>query len=133
MPTILISRRDLGRLDALLGSTVIDCIGKVGTFLLDEISRARVCEDDAIPPTVVTMGSTVRFRDDETGRETVARLLYPEEAAGAADGISVLTPVGAALLGLSQGDSMPYETRDGRRKTLTVLEIVNEVEAARAG
>lgn len=132
MPTIVISRRDLGRLDALLGSTVIERIGKVGTFLLEEISRAQVVDDNAVPPTVVTMGSRVRFRDDETGRETVARLVYPSEAAGLEDGISVLTPVGAALLGLSQGQSMPYETRDGRQKSLTVIAILEDGDAGPA-
>ncbi len=126
MPHIQISRRDLGRLDALLGTTVLDRIGKVGAFLLREIARADVVDDRDVPPTLVTMGAMVRFRDEATHRETVGRLVFPHEAIHERDSISVLTPVGAALLGLSTGQSITYETWDGRQKTLTVLAIVDE-------
>jgi len=132
MPHIVISRRDLDRLDALLGGSVLDRTGKVGPFLLHEISRAQILNDDAIPPDVVTMGCVVRFRDDESGREMLARLVYSDEAARRSGGISVLTPVGAALLGLSKGQTMPYETRDGRLKKLTVLDAVQDEEAGQA-
>jgi len=124
IPHILISRRDLGRLDALLGSAMSDRIGKVGDFLLREIARAEVVDDANVPPSLVTMGSVVRFRDDATGRETVARLVFPGDAPHDVGNVSVLTPVGAALLGLSAGQSITYETWDGSQKMLTVLGIL---------
>ena len=127
-PDITLTRRDVGDLDALLGGAVLDRLGRVGEFLLDELARAHIVDDDAAAPSLVTMGATVRFRDDDTGRVTEATLVYPREAGSRDHAVSVLTPVGAALLGLSQGQSIDYETFDGRRKRLTVL----AVESARA-
>jgi regulator of nucleoside diphosphate kinase len=124
MPEIILTRRDVGRLDALLGSAVLDRIGKVGEFLLDELTRATIVDDKDVPPNVVTMNATVRFRDDENGRTNLATLVYPRDAAAQDNAVSVLTPVGAALLGLSEGQSIAYGTIDGRIKTLTVLEVL---------
>lgn len=124
MPEIILTRRDLGRLDALLGSAVLERIGKVGEFLLDELARAKIVPDSDVPPNVVTMNATVRFRDDETGRVMAVTLVYPKDAVGHENSVSVLTPVGAALLGLSEGQTIAYETVDGRIKSLTVLEVL---------
>ena len=124
---LIISRQDLGRLDVLLGGTSRGQMGKVRDFLLDELARATVVEDSDVPPTVVTMHSTVEFRDDDTGHQMVARLVYPHEVAGREHALSVLTPVGAALIGLSEGKSIGYETPDGRIKTLTVLRILGRL------
>jgi regulator of nucleoside diphosphate kinase len=123
-PHITLTRRDAGGLDALLGGAVLDRIGRIGEFLLDELNRATIVADDEAPASLVTMNATVRFRDEESGRDNVATLAYPKEAATREDAISVLTPVGAALLGLSEGQSISYETLDGRIKTLTVLEVL---------
>jgi regulator of nucleoside diphosphate kinase len=122
-PDIIVARRDLGRIDALLGVGQ-SRFGKVGAYLLDEITRARVVRNHEIPPTLVTMGATVHFRDDDSGRERVVRLVYPHETKSCDRSVSVLTPVGAALLGLSEGQSIDYEMLDGRLKTLTVLKVV---------
>lgn len=127
-PDITLTRRDVGALDALLGGAVLDRLGRVGEFLLDELARARIVDDDVAAPSLVTMGATARFRDDDTGRVTEATLVYPREAGSRDHVVSVLTPVGAALLGLSLGQSIEYETIDGRRKRLTVL----AVDSARA-
>lgn len=120
---LIIGRRDLGRLDTLLGGSARGSINKVRSFLVDELARARVVDDAAVPPTVVAMHSTLEFRDDDTGRCMVARLVYPHEVSSGDRAISVLTPVGAALLGLSEGQSISYDTPDGRLKTLTVLRV----------
>jgi regulator of nucleoside diphosphate kinase len=124
---LIISRQDLGRLDVLLGGTSRGQMGKVRDFLLDELARARVVEDSDVPPTVVTMHSTVEFRDDDTGHHMVATLVYPHEVADGERALSVLTPVGAALIGLSERQSIGYETPDGRIKTLTVLRILGRL------
>ena len=124
LPDIVVTRRDLGRLDSLLGNAVLARVGKVGAFLLDEITRARIIDDDEFPLTLVTMGATIQFRDEELRRVSVVRLVYPREVDLYRQGVSVLAPVGAALLGLSEGQSITYETLDGRLKTLTVLKVV---------
>jgi regulator of nucleoside diphosphate kinase len=132
---LIIGRRDLGRLDTLLGGSARGSINKVRSFLVGELARARIVDDVAVPPTVVAMHSTLEFRDDETGRRMVAKLVYPGEGSGPGQVISVLTPVGAALIGLSEGQSISYETPDGRLKTLTVLRVLSRdsYEGARNG
>ena len=122
-PDITIARHDLARIDALLGA-VETPFGKVGAFLLEEITRARIVRDHQVPPTLVIMGATVHFRDDDSGTECVVRLVYPHETRSCHRTVSVLSPVGAALLGLSEGQSIDYETLDGRLKTLTVLKVI---------
>ena len=67
-------------------------------LLLDEIDRAAICVRAAIPPDVVTMGSTVTFTDARSGTERTLRLVYPAEANIAEGRISILTPVGAGLI-----------------------------------
>jgi regulator of nucleoside diphosphate kinase len=69
------------------------------------------------------MGSRVRFRDDVTGQERTLTLAYPEDADISSGRISVLTPVGAALIGLSVGQSIEWETASGGLRSLTVLEV----------
>ncbi|MCW5696715.1 MAG: nucleoside diphosphate kinase regulator [Bauldia sp.] len=91
-------------------------------WLLFELDRARLVPDGALPANVVRMGSTVRFRA-QGGGERIVRLVYPGEADIAAGRISVLTPVGAALIGLREGQSITYLARDGRRHALTVLAV----------
>jgi regulator of nucleoside diphosphate kinase len=95
----------------------------VGEFLLEEIDRARIVEPQAIPPTVVTMGAQVAFRDDVTGQERRVTLVYPGEQDIALGRISVLTPIGAALIGLAVGQSLAFRTPAGEERSLTVLEV----------
>jgi len=92
--------------------------------LLHELDRAAVVTD--VPPDVVRMGSRVKFR---TGRdERWVTLVYPAEADIASARVSVMTPVGTALIGLSVGQSISFRTRDGRPQMLTVLAVVEPEE-----
>ena len=121
LPEITLTRRDADRLDSLIDAFDLFRGGPTGAFLLREIARARIVEAPA--PGIVAMGSLVTFRD-ETGRVTTARLVYPAEAAGAnGDAVSVLTPAGAALLGLGEGQTIAYLAPGGRQKRLTVLKV----------
>ena len=120
-PPIRITPQDLGRLDALL--THLSQPAGVIDFLQREVDRADVAEatdGDGIP--FVRFGSCVTFVDDQGTRHT-ATLITPDEAARRQDGISILTPVGAALLGLSEGQAIEYSTLDGRTKSVQVLRI----------
>ena len=125
-PALFIPAVDYDRLTAM-AEGVARSEPDVADFLLQELSRASLT-----PPTrddrVVTMGSHVRFRDEVTGRDREAQLVYPERADAAAQRISVLTPVGAALIGLSEGQTMQWRTRDGKVKSLTVLKVRHERE-----
>ena len=91
--------------------------------LLDEVERAEVRHSAKVPTTVVGIGSQVTFRNDSTGHTQTVRLVYPAEADIDARRISVLTPIGAALIGLSQGQSIDWEGRDGITRTLTVTRV----------
>lgn len=90
--------------------------------LLYELERAEVVTDQAVPSDVVRMGSTVRYRSNG-GAERVVQLVYPKDADIAHGRVSVLTPVGTALLGLRTGQSITWLTRDGRTQMLTVLNV----------
>lgn len=69
------------------------------------------------------MGSTVTFRDDTTAQDRTVMLVYPDEADVAQGRISILTPVGAALIGLSVGQSIEWQTPGGGWRSLTVLRV----------
>jgi regulator of nucleoside diphosphate kinase len=69
------------------------------------------------------MGCEVDFRDDMTGRVQTVTLVYPQEADISKGRISVLTPIGTALIGLPVGKSIDWATRTGETKRLTVLKV----------
>lgn len=91
--------------------------------LLTELERARVVAQAKLADTVVRMGSTVSFTTTD-GFDRTYKLVYPGEADISENKVSVLTPIGAALIGLSKGQSIPWTARDGRLLSLTVVEVV---------
>jgi regulator of nucleoside diphosphate kinase len=82
-----------------------------------------------VPAGVVQMGSTVHFQSDD-GRMRRVELVFPGQADISADRISILTPIGAALIGLTKGQSMPWRTRDGQVRRLTVMSVHAPAEMA---
>ncbi|KQX34871.1 hypothetical protein ASD04_15935 [Devosia sp. Root436] len=90
--------------------------------LLHELERARVVDDTKVPSDIVRMGSTVHYRTD-SGQEPRVTLVYPVDADIAESRISVLTPVGTALIGLRVGQSITWRDRANKRHMLTVLEV----------
>jgi regulator of nucleoside diphosphate kinase len=121
-PRITMTTTDIDRLSDL-ASAAQNKMPDVADFLTAEIERATVVEPDAVPPDVVTMNSRVRFRDEATGEIHDVTLVYPEEQSLDQHKMSVLTPVGAALIGLSVGQSIAWHTRLGGEKTLIVLAV----------
>ena len=126
-PAIFIPAVDYDRLFAMAEGTA-KREPDVANFLLHELDRASTKapgpEED-----IVRMQSHVRFRDESTGRIREVQLVYPARADSAAGRISILTPVGTALIGLSKGQSMKWNDRSGKRKCLTVLDVRNVSEA----
>jgi regulator of nucleoside diphosphate kinase len=120
-PNITLSTSDHQRL-SLLALSGPGSDPDAADDLLHELDRASIVTDASLPGDVVRMGSLVRFR---AGRdERTALLVYPAEADIASGRISVLTPVGAALIGLRTGQSISFRTRDGRPQMLTVLRVL---------
>ena len=92
-------------------------------FLTREVERANVVSPSRMLSGVAAMGSVVEFRDDATGQVRRVTLAYPHEADLAVGRISVLTPIGAALIGLSVSQSIEWETPYGEKRSLTVLRV----------
>lgn len=121
LPPIKLIREDYNRLLELAAAGN----SPVAETLLREVERARI-DDGHADAAVVRMGSIVEFRDDESGRVRTIQLVYPKTADAAQDKFSVLTPVGAALIGLSEGQSIDWRTPEGDRKQLIVLKVQQE-------
>ncbi|MBD8530237.1 MULTISPECIES: nucleoside diphosphate kinase regulator [unclassified Massilia] len=128
-PPIVVSSLDMERLETLLDSLPAAQAGTRDT-LLDELARAELVEPEDMPQDVVTMNSRVRFVLDNAPQEFDLSLAYPKDVDGGGDKLSVLTPVGSALLGLKVGDSIEWTRPDGGRFDVTVREIVYQPERA---
>jgi regulator of nucleoside diphosphate kinase len=120
-PDIVIRAADEDRL-AALADRLLDGAPDLAEMLLGELARARLASDDALPPDTVQMGSTLTYEAD--GRRRTVTLVYPPEADIDAGRISVATPIGAALLGLAEGQSIDWTARGGQRQRLTVVAVV---------
>ncbi|RZA35017.1 MAG: nucleoside diphosphate kinase regulator [Lysobacteraceae bacterium] len=126
-PTILVSWLDMDRLDRMLDSLPSAQAG-ARDALLDELGRAGLAEPWEMPPDVVTMNSRVRFVFDGSEQEVTMTLSYPKDMDGEADRLSILTPVGTAMLGLKVGDSISWQRPDGALFELSVRGIEYQPE-----
>jgi regulator of nucleoside diphosphate kinase len=122
LPPIAITRGDMEKLTRIADSSA-GVFAQTAEFLGREIERAQVIEEFESRPGLVKMGSRVTFRDDVTSQVRAVTLVYPGEADVSQGKISVLTPVGAALIGLSVSQSIEWETQSGGRRSLTVLAV----------
>jgi regulator of nucleoside diphosphate kinase len=120
-PSIIVSDTDQRRLTTL-ATDALERFPEVAEELLSEMERADVVTPDTIPRNVVQMGSSVVFQSDN-GETRRVKLVFPGQADIAAGRISILTPVGTALIGLSEGQSIAWKTRDGRSRHLTILAV----------
>jgi regulator of nucleoside diphosphate kinase len=126
-PQIVLTSQDLERLENLLESLPSNAFpGK--EELRNELDRAEIVEPDQIPPTVVTMNSTVRFRIAPSGEDFCLTLVYPKDVDGSGDKISILAPVGSALLGLSTGDEIEWPRPGGGTIKVRIVEVVYQPE-----
>ena len=126
-PTITITRLDMQRLERLLDS--LDEFGPGAEALQTELDRAEVVGHDEVPAGVVTMNSRVHCREESSGKDYHLTLVYPEDAGGEGK-VSILAPVGCALLGLSVGQHIDWPAPGGKQLKLTLLEVEYQPEAA---
>lgn len=96
---------------------------QVSAMLLDEIARATIHKAGRIAANVVTMHAMVRFVDEASGKEHRYQLVYPKEADISAGRISIMTPVGAGLIGLREGQSILWPDREGHERALKIVEV----------
>jgi regulator of nucleoside diphosphate kinase len=98
-------------------------------MLLEEIERAEFCAGADLPADVVTMMSRVRFVDEATGASHEVQLVYPGDADTGMNRISILTPVGAGLIGLRKGQSIDWPNRSGQLRRLQIVDVVRGADA----
>ncbi|QDI04508.1 nucleoside diphosphate kinase regulator [Xanthomonas cerealis pv. cerealis] len=130
-PSLIVSSHDLARLEALLESPALKQ-HPAALALGEELGRATVVPPEQIPAGIVAMHSRVECEDEMHGERHQLTLVYPHEADAAQGRISVLAPVGSALLGLAVGQSIDWQAPGGRALRLRVLAVQAADAAARA-
>ena len=128
-PTIIINDLDAERIDILLEQPAYAGL-PIADALNAELDRAQMCSPEEMPHDVVTMNSRVKFRNLSDGEVRVRTLVYPAKMTDSNTQLSVMAPVGAALLGLRVGDSIHWELPGGVATHLEVLELEYQPEAA---
>lgn len=123
--SLIITERDLARL-----RTVIDLHDTPAAEQLEsELQRATVVDSHEVPPTVVTMDSEVVYEDLVTGERRAVRIVFPNEADASRGKVSVMAPIGSALIGLSIGQEIEWRVPGGRKR-IRVVEIRYQPEAS---
>lgn len=117
--TIYLKESDYARLSTLLEN---NSTAPAADLLDDELSRAELVDDANLPEDTVAMGCKVTF-SDVNGKETTVTLVYPVDADVAQMKISVLTPVGSALIGLREGDSIDWPMPGGAIRSLRIVSV----------
>ena len=126
LPQIYLTQNDMDRLLKLVDAQP----GKRFEKLENELVRANVVPRERVPEGVVTMNSRVIFENETTGERREITLVYPGSADIDAGRISVLVPVGTALLGLRVGQSIDWELPGGEKQRYRIVEVPFQPEAA---
>jgi regulator of nucleoside diphosphate kinase len=129
-PSLRLTASDARRLDAVLQGAG-GLASPMAPLLEQELARAHVVADADIPADVVTMNSRVVCLDESSGERHEIELVYPHEADVDRGRVSVLAPVGAALLGLSAGSCIDWPLPGGRTTRVRVIAVPFQPEAAR--
>lgn len=120
-PTIIINEAEHDRLTSL-AERAVSSAPDAASILRAEMRRAIVVPVDQVPSGVIRIGSRVEFTFDG-GHPRDVVLVYPARANISEARVSVLTPIGAALIGLAKGQSFTWKANDGRLHKLTVLRV----------
>jgi len=127
---IQLTVQDLARLRAVVDLHSEGIERPAAEMLEAELERAQVVSQEGLPPDVVSMRSRVLYEDADSRDRREAVLVYPEEADLARSRISVLAPIGTALLGLQAGQSVSWPVPGRRTRTIRVLSVIYQPEAA---
>lgn len=116
---VIISTGDMARIQSSMKKLNPDAV----ELLQAELDRATVLPEKGLPDNVVNMGATVTFRDVDSGQVSRCTLVFPHQADASQQCISVLAPVGAALIGLSEGATIAWPVPGGKLRTLEVVSV----------
>ncbi|MBY6158993.1 nucleoside diphosphate kinase regulator [Pseudooceanicola nitratireducens] len=128
-PKVVLDERTLSRLEAM-AEAAYSRNPMIADLLLDELGRARIVPTRKVPNDVVAIGRNVTYRDETTGEEKTVTPVYPEDADISVGKISVMTPIGVALIGLAQGAKFAWQTRSGEVRELSILNVADVACAA---
>lgn len=128
---IVVRQDDAARLERLLATSGRLRDDAAITALQDELDRAEIVDAASMPTGVVAMGTRVRFIDEDSRDEQEVVLVYPLDADPVRGRISVLAPVGSALLGLRVGQSIEWPMPNGRNRRLRVTGVDCDGERTR--
>lgn len=130
--TIYVTQFDFKRLNKLI-EMLEDDPGVLDARYLeeldDELRRAKVVDPANVPANIVTMNSKVRLTDLDTGKDVIYQLVFPGDADAGQNKISVLAPMGTALIGFKVGDTVEWAAPAGVKK-MRIEEIIYQPEAA---
>jgi regulator of nucleoside diphosphate kinase len=116
---VIVSEGDYARILSSLNKAGAE----VGEPLREELDAATILPDHELPGSVVNMGAEVSFRDLESGESSRCTLVYPHQADAATRRVSVLAPVGAALIGLTEGETIAWPIPGGKLRRLQVVAV----------
>ena len=125
---IYITSKDRKRLEAIGQMTEAKDRGDLAD-LVEELNRAIVVPAEEIPADIITMNSRVRLLDLDKGSAVEYTLVYPAEADVAKGKVSIVAPIGAAIIGYREGDEIEWDVPGGRRR-LKVEAVLYQPEAA---
>ncbi|MGC6388540.1 nucleoside diphosphate kinase regulator [Ewingella sp. S1.OA.A_B6] len=128
-PTLTINELDAERLDTLLAKPTY-ANNPVAEALNEELDRAEILPPQDMPADVVTMNSKVRFTEGKEGEEHIRTLVYPAALKDTDEQLSVMAPLGAALLGLRVGSNITWTMPNGKESRIEVLELLFQPEAS---
>lgn len=128
-PTLTINELDAERLDTLLAQAAY-ANSPVAEALNEELDRAEILPPQDMPADVVTMNSKVRFTEGKEGEEHIRTLVYPAALKDTDEQLSVMAPLGAALLGLRVGSTINWNMPNGKESEIHVLELLFQPEAS---
>ncbi|CAI8953886.1 MULTISPECIES: nucleoside diphosphate kinase regulator [Pseudomonas] len=130
-PSIIVTRLDVQRLERLIESLDEKTQESPGVLALqDELDRAEQVGHEEVPAGVVTMNSRVHCREEASGKDYHLTLVYPKDANADEGKISILAPIGSALLGLSVGEKIDWPAPGGKTLKLELLAVEYQPEAA---
>ncbi|KAA0875466.1 nucleoside diphosphate kinase regulator [Nitrincola tapanii] len=128
LPPITVSELDIDRLETLLDKKPYRD-DKALEGLRHELARAQVLPVSEMPDELVRMNSTVTFEVEETGKQFHLTLCYPHEIKGQPETLSILAPIGSALLGLAVGQSIEWTLPDTQHRHVRIIKVENPAQA----
>jgi regulator of nucleoside diphosphate kinase len=123
---IYVSESEIQRLRAVVEQHLDGRESATAERLAAELDRAVVVEPSRMPADAVTIGSRVTFEEQQSGATREVTLVYPTDADASAGRVSVLAPVGAALLGLRTGDAIEWPLPGGRMARFRIRAVAHQ-------